>query len=185
MTSLHQKFSTDPKRIRPLNEKDPNVLSSNPTLPAVRATDFLHNKPETLITASDDMICTTQLTHITHRKGKFFKERSAERVSLLKEHYVMSPGSETKQTEILDLFGLFDCKEGKQMATNAISKAFGNEVTLSRKKHCYKKLRNKLSSDITDDELIQLDQESEIKKMKCLIQEQKNESLAGAKKSVI
>ena len=79
----------DPKRIRPLNEKDPNVLSSNPTLPAVRATDFLHNKPETLITASDDMICTIQLTHTTHRKGKFFKERSAERVSLLKEHYVI------------------------------------------------------------------------------------------------
>ena len=70
----------DPKRIRPLNEKDLNVLSSNPTFPAVRGTDFLHNKPETLTTASDDIICTTQLTCTTHRKGKFFKERSAERV---------------------------------------------------------------------------------------------------------
>ena len=114
-----------PERIRLLNEKDPNVLISNPTLPSVRATNSLHNEPETLITASDDMICTTQLTHTTHRKGKFFKERSAERVSLLKNHYVISPGSETKQTEILDLFGLFDFKEGKQMATNAISKVFG------------------------------------------------------------
>ena len=83
---------------------------------------------------------------------------------------MVSPGSETKQTEIVDLFGLFDCKEGKQMATNAISKAFGDEVTLSRKKHCYKNLRKKLSYDVVDDELIQLNQESEIKKIKCLIQ---------------
>ena len=101
---------------------------------------------------------------------------------------MISPGIETKQTDILDLFGLFDCKEGKQMATNAISKTFGDEVTLSRKKHCYKNLRKKLSYDITDDELIQLDQDSEIKKMKCLIQVTKEHSffwLAGAKKSVI
>ena len=46
------------------------------------------------------------------------------------------------------------------MATNAISKAFGDEVTLSRRKHCYKYLRKKISYDIADDELKQLDQES-------------------------
>ena len=55
------------------------------------------------------------------------------------------------------------------MATNAISKAFGDEVTLSRKKTLLQKFEKTFSYDITDDELIQLDQESEIKKMKCLI----------------
>ena len=57
---------------------------------------------------------------------------------------MISPGSETKQVEILDLFGLSDCKEGKQMATNAILKAFGDDVTFSRKKRCYKNLRKML-----------------------------------------
>ena len=45
----------------------------------------------------------------------------AERDSLFKVHHVISSRSETKQTEILDLFGPFDCKESKQIATNAIS----------------------------------------------------------------
>ena len=51
------------------------------------------------------------------------------------------------------------------MATNAISKAFGDDVTLSRKN-----IVIKIFIYVADDELIQLDQESEIKKIKCLMQ---------------
>ena len=69
----------------------------------------------------------------SNKKGRYFKERSEERVAILRENYIRSPGSEVRQSEVLELLSLSNTREGKQMATVAVRKPFEG-ADLSRKK---------------------------------------------------
>ena len=71
--------------------------------------------------------------------------------------------------DVMSLLSLPDSREGKQMATTAVGKAFGNIITLSRRKSVYKGLKKLAPFSIDEDSTLKLDQGSEISKMKELI----------------
>ena len=117
-------------------------------------------------TSSGSSSSSVASTYHGNKKGSYFKERIEERVAILKETYCCSHGSDVSQSDVINLLCLPDSREGKQIATTAIGKAFGNIITLSRRKNMYKGLKKHASFSIDEDSALKLDQGSAISKMK-------------------
>ena len=143
LTPSKEEREPNPKRVRPLTEQNESsnvtVLSKKSSV-KIRPFNERNDSPNVDTASFKDNPATAVVetpARSSNKKDRYFKERSEERVAILRENYIKSPGSEVRQSEVLELLSLSNTREGKQMATVVVRKAFEG-ANLSRKKNLTK-----------------------------------------------